>query len=373
MLFVLLNKPSYSSREKIEFKIKTSKIRQLVNMVQTRSQVQGKVYVNENDEMEIKVWELRNEMVGMKNVNMSKKEKITKKIMKVLGELEAIEDKVMATEVMMDLLKFQWKFVLKGLMNLEDFRNEFDHVCEHFDCECGECIQFQVQVIQFKQDIENLMTNFNKCSFNQKYDKVIYELNEKFEYKEWDGQVCEWLAVDIESILPSDIGMKAGKYTLLPSDPKTKYDHVMLIKYDIMKAEQTKSGSKQRVFWSLKAIEDGYNFVMNCDEVKGLFKETIIRKMKEIKENDLVNEHQKARIELLLEQLEPKVNTQVTGNFLTYKALESTETDNESEVLDCNCACHLIQSNGVCGEVPVSCILYPVSCILYPVSCITKN
>lgn len=38
------------------------------------------------------------------------------------------------------------------------------------------------------------------------------------------------------------------------------------------------------------------------------------------------------------------------------KALDSTETDNESEVLDCNsnCACHLIQSNGVCGEVPVS-------------------
>jgi hypothetical protein len=135
-------------------------------MVQTRSQnavaqgkvVARKVYVNENNEMEVKVWKLRDEMVGMKNVNMEKKEKITKKIMKVLGELE--ENKVMATEVMMDLIKFQWKFVLKGLMTLDNFKNEFDHVYEHINCECdgmSRCIPewLQVQVSQFKQDFEN--------------------------------------------------------------------------------------------------------------------------------------------------------------------------------------------------------------------------
>ena len=139
-------------------------------MVQTRSQRNGNVVARKviqgEDEMEAKVWEIRNEMVGMKNVNMEKKEKITKKIMKVLGELE--ENKVMSTEVMMDLIKFQWKFVLKGLMTLEAFKNEFDHVYEHINCECGSdrCIPewLQVQVSQFKQDFENLMANFgSKC------------------------------------------------------------------------------------------------------------------------------------------------------------------------------------------------------------------
>jgi len=56
-----------------------------------------------------KIWKLRNKMVGMKN--LINKERITREIIKVIGELE--EEEVTKIEVMMDYIKYQWKFVLK--------------------------------------------------------------------------------------------------------------------------------------------------------------------------------------------------------------------------------------------------------------------
>jgi hypothetical protein len=277
-------------------------------MVQTRSQgnvVARKVYVNENDEMEVKVWDLRNEMVGMKNVNMEKKEKITKKIMKVLCELEEIGEVVMATEMMMDLLKFQWKFVLKGLMTLEAFKNEFDHVYEHIDCECGGCIPewLQVQVSQFHQDFENLMANFMLCEKCEKFNKVLIELENVM------VKACDYNCEDCggEGMPPSILGMKVGKYTLLHSNPKTKDEYVQMIKYTLAKCELAKGN--QKVSWALQGIEYGVNFVKDCGENESLqrFKETVIIKIKEFIAEPRLNENQKARLQFLLEQFEPKV------------------------------------------------------------------
>ena len=61
-------------------------------------------------------------MVGIKNVN-EMKEKITKKIMNLVGDLEKIQDLITATEILMYLTKFQWKFVLKDLLSLKNFKN----------------------------------------------------------------------------------------------------------------------------------------------------------------------------------------------------------------------------------------------------------
>lgn len=269
-------------------------------MVQTRSQRNGNVVARKviqgEDEMEAKVWEVRNEMVGMKNVNMQKKEKITKKIMKVLGELEEIDEAVMATEVMMDLLKFQWKFVLKGLMTLKAFKNEFDHVYEHINCECGECIPewLQVQISQFKQDFENLMANFMLCEKREKFDKVLIELACLMV-----GKITE----RCDSMLPSILGMKVGKYNLLPINPKTKDEYVRMIKYTLAKSENSKG--KQRIMWSLQAIEHGFNFVKDCGEMDGVarFKKTIITKINEFIAEPKINENQKARLRFLLTEL----------------------------------------------------------------------
>lgn len=265
-------------------------------MVQTRSQRNGNVVARKviqgEDEMEARVWEIRNEMVGMKNVNMGKKEKITKKIMKVLGELE--ENKVMATEVMMDLLKFQWKFVLKGLMKVTDFKNEFDHVYEHINCECDSDRYIpewlQVQVSQFKQDFENLMANFMLCEKCEKFDKVLIEL------------AC--LMVGKITVLPSTLGMKIGNYNLLPTNPKTKDEYAKIIKYTLTKSEMS-IGLPQRVVWSLQAIEHGVNFVKDCSENESLqrFKQTIITKIKEFIVEPKLNENQKARLRFLLTEL----------------------------------------------------------------------
>jgi hypothetical protein len=198
-----------------------------------RSQNARKVYV---DEMEDKIWGIRNEMVGMKNVSMEKKEKITKKSMKILGELDAIGNVVSATEVMMDVLKFQWKFVLKGVMKVTDFRNDFDNVCKRItDYRIPEWLQ--VQVSQFKQDFENLMANFILCEkFNQEL-----KLNEKarllvlLELKDWIKKcgIFHYLRMPLlrqETFLPSTLGMKVGKYNLLPTKPKTKNEYIQMIK-----------------------------------------------------------------------------------------------------------------------------------------------
>lgn len=276
-------------------------------MVQTRSQRNGNVVARKviqgEDEMEVKVWDLRNEMVGMKNVNIEKKEKITKKIMKVLGELE--ENKVMATEVMMDQLKFEWKFVLKGLMTIEAFKNEFDHIYEHINCECGgsdRCIPewLQVQVIQFKQDFENLMANFMLCEKCEKFNKVLIELENVM------VKACKYEDCD-EGMSPSILGMKVGKYTLLQTNPKTKDEYVQMIKYTLAKSELAKGN--QKVFWALQGIEYGVNFVKDCGENESLqrFKETVIIKIKEFIAEPRLNENQKARLQFLLEQFEPKV------------------------------------------------------------------
>lgn len=265
-------------------------------MVQTRSQIVTQnvtqiISRNENDEMEVKVWKIRNEMIGMKNVNVDKKEKITKKIMEILGEL----DTTTYIEVMMDLFKFEWKFVLKGLMTFEAFRIEFKRM---FNYECAiknvvylmsdiACPKWiQVQINQFKLDFENLMADFVLCKKYEKFNKVIVEMTSKS-------------GIDHEDIiLPSSLGMKVGKFTLLVINPKTKDEYVKVIRYDLMKYEQSKSGSKQRIFWTLQAIEHGVNFVMDYEEVR--FKETLISKIKEVKENELINENQKTRLEFLL-------------------------------------------------------------------------
>lgn len=268
-------------------------------MVQTRSQRNGNVVARKviqgEDEMEVKVWDLRNEMVGMKNVNIQKKEKITKKITKVLGELEEIGEVVMATEMMMDLLKFQWKFVLKGLMTLEAFKNEFDHVYEHINCECGECIPewLQVQVSQFYQDFENLMANFMLCEKCEKFDKILIELA--------CLMVGKITVERCDSMLPSTLGMKVGKYTLLHSNPKTKDEYVQMIKYTLAKSESSKGN--QKVFWAFQGIEYGVNFVKDCGENLERFKETVIIKIKEFIAEPKLNENQKERLRFLLTEL----------------------------------------------------------------------
>lgn len=220
-------------------------------MVQTRSQtnISRKVYVNENDEMEAKVWKLRNEMVGMKNVNIEKKEKIIKKTFSFLsGELETVKK----VEVAMDLIKYQWKFVLKGLVKLSDFMNEFDDYV---------CIPEW-----FKQDFEKLIMNFILYEKHENFNKVLMEL------------------------------------TFLQNNPKTKIEYIQLIKYALEKNEQYKGNSKQRIFWGLQAIEYGFNFVLahHCK----IFQFQLISKIKEFKDNDKLNEIQKARLEFLLEQTE---------------------------------------------------------------------
>jgi hypothetical protein len=103
--------------------------------------------------------------------------------------------------------------------------------------------------------------------------------------------------------------MKVGKYTLLPTNPKTKDEYVQMIKYTLAKCELAKGGSNQRIFWSLQSIEYGVNFVKDCGEMGSLarFKETVISKINEIKENDLINENQKARLRFLLTELGEQV------------------------------------------------------------------
>ena len=243
-------------------------------MVQTRSQTaiaQGKVVAHkvaqDEDEMEVKVWGLRNEMVGMKNVNMQKREKI----MTVLGELEEIDESVMV-EVIMDLLKFQWKFVLKDLSTLDAFKNEFDHAYEHINCECiPEWLQ--VQISQFKQDFENLMANF---------------MCEKFK----------------NITVKNDCG--EGLISILPIDllPKTKDEYVRMIWYTLDKIKETK-GSNELIFWSLQTIEHSANFVIDLGEIENLgrFKETVIIKIKEFIDDPQLNETQKARLGFLLTEL----------------------------------------------------------------------
>lgn len=249
-------------------------------MIQTRSQT-GVARKGE-DEMEAKVWEIRNEMVGMKNVNMQKKEKITKKIM-VLGEL----DEVMVTEMMMDLIKYKWKFVLKGLMTLDAYKNEFENVYEQIHCECDgseRCIPewLQVQVVQFKQDFENLMANFMLCEKCEKFDKVLIEL-ENVMVKARKCEDCD------EGIL---------------SNPKTKDEYVQMIKYTLAKSEMSIGNLSQRIVWILQAIEHGVNFVKDCSEMGvARFKETIISKIKEFIAEPKLNENQKARLRFLLTEL----------------------------------------------------------------------
>ena len=239
-------------------------------------------------DIEDKVWEVRNEMIGMKNVNNEKRKKITEKIMKILDENQ---NSVIAAEVMMDMIKFQWKFVLKSLMKFEDFKNEF------YEHKYDKCIPewLQIQVCQFKQDFENLMENFNNK--------------------------CETIVKRTESL--------KSKCT----EPKTKDEHIRLITYDLMKVERAKSLSKQRVFWSLKAFEDGCNFVLNFTETK--FKDTLICKMNEIKRQ--VNEEQKTRIDYLPGQLEqstentetPKWVQKQTDKFLKQFKMRDTTIQNE--------------------------------------------
>lgn len=272
-------------------------------MVQTRSQsavaqgnIASKVCV---DEMKIKVWDLRNEMVGMKNVNNEKKEKITKKIIKVLDELEEIDDQVSSTEIIMDLFKFQWKFVLKGLITLEAFKNAFDHVYEHIDCKCGECIPkwLQVQVSQFYQDFANLIANFMLCEKCENFNKVLIEIENV------TVKACED-SEGLVSILPSVLGMKVGKFTLLPTNPKTKDEYVKMIKYTLAKNRNSRDYN-QIVFWGIEAIEYGFNFAINFNVAR--FKEVLISKMKEYIDDPKLNENKKARVQFLLEKLEPKV------------------------------------------------------------------
>jgi hypothetical protein len=163
-------------------------------------------------------------------------------------------------------------------------------------------------IAKFKETLINKIKEFiDDCKLNENQKArlrfILTKLDDKvlLELKDWIKKCGK-----METFLPSTLGMKVGKYNLLPTKPKTKNEYIQMIKYTLKKAEMSRCN--QKTFWALESIEYGFNFVKEHEETKIItylssivkFKETLINKIKEFIDDCKLNENQKARLRFIL-------------------------------------------------------------------------
>jgi hypothetical protein len=323
----------------------------------------NKMNATEMTAIDNQIWELRGKMVGLKNITEEKMQKNTKTFEEIITTIYCeycgtTGMDINAVELTMDFIKYIWKCTLRGFMTTEAFIEEKEHVFKHITCECDECIPewLQVQVSEFIEDMNYLVGEIESDPMDPW--NIKRENQAAWAQK---SVVVEPVTV-VEHVVPLKL---------------TKTEYCALIKERLSVTETLRKPEK--TVHALETIRIACDMLEMNFEGLEKFRETVLAKIDEFIGEPSLNDEQRNSLRVQRNRIEPKVMEKediVPGEFSMdiikknqswyqmtqakkmrrndplYRELETTEADPETETLDCNsyCACHLADSNGVCGD-----------------------